>query len=456
MHSTIVRYVFDPFIDLITGRNTRKAFTELKETQFFSREELQDYQFKKLIKLISHAYTNVQFYRELFDEHHIRPEDIKCIEDLSKIPTINKSFITNHPNYPDCITAKNISTKQIKFGKTSGTTSVPLRLAKDANTRSYTWAAYWRWLSWLGLTRGDRTARIWAENIKYPSKIKNLAKKLERGFSNTISLNSFDLSEENMTTYAQNIINSKPKRLHGYTSSIFIFAQFIENNGMKLPPLIVTTTAEVLTDENREYFKKIFRGEVYDQYGCGECGSIAFECPSHEGLHITSEHCIVEIDSTNKYENKRTGEAIITDLDNYYMPMIRYKNGDIIEISDNTCSCGRIHPLITKIHGRSIDVLKTPNGRIVHSPLYFTHLLSEMLWDNKYKIFKYQVIQSDINDLLWKIVTGTKPSEAEIDTIKAKVSQDFDGMNIVIEFVDDIPVEKSGKFRYIKSNIKFP
>ena len=92
------------------------------------------------------------------------------------------------------------------------------------------------------------------------------------------------------------------------------------------------TTAEPLLPQHRELFEKVFSAEVFDQYGCGEIGGIAYECPAHTGLHITEERLIVN--------TKDNGEFLLTALDNYAMPNINYWNGDEAEFENQECTCG--------------------------------------------------------------------------------------------------------------------
>lgn len=453
MHPYIVRNVVDPLVDKITGRYTISAYKELIKTQWLSTEELVRYQEKKLRRLVKHAYDNVPYYHNLFRKSNLKPEDIKTLDDLKKIPTSDKESFKRDESYPNHLFAKNLSSKKVKFGNTGGTTGNPLIIAKDVNVRSYTWAAYWRWLSWMGLKRGDKTATIWGQPVIDDSKYKKMINSILASIDNNIRLDSFDLTEDAMASFAKRLIKYKPKRIHGYTSSIHTFAKYVEKNRIDLPSMVVSTTTEVLEPQHRQYFEKILKTHVFDQYGCGECGSIAFECEAHEGLHITSEHVIIEslMDAERNYgENK--GEVVLTDLDSYFMPFIRYKNGDVIETSDELCSCGKTLPLIKKIEGRIGDALETPAGQFVHQQ-YFTLLLKETKWYDKYGINKYQVVQEAKDKISWYIVAERIPDDKEIEKLLMVLEKGFSGVESEIIFVDDIPNEPSGKYRWVKSNL---
>lgn len=454
MHPYIIRNVVDPLVDKITGRYTISAYKELMKTQWLSTEGLIEYQEKKLRKLVKHAYGNVPYYHNLFRKENLHPDDIKTIADVKKIPISDKESLKRDKSYPNHLFAKNLSSKKVKFGNTGGTTGNPLMIAKDVNARSYTWAAYWRWLSWMGLKRGDKTAVVWGQPIIYTSEFKRLKDRIFPSINNELRLNSFDLTEDKMGSFAKKVISHKPKHINGYATSLFSFAKYVEKTRIELPSMVVSTTAEVLEPYCRQCLEKIFKNHVFDQYGCGECGSMAFECDAHEGLHIASEHLILEslMDAGRNYRDNK-GEVVLTNLDNYYMPFIRYKNGDIIETSDELCSCGRNLPLIKRIEGRISDVLATPTGKFVHLD-YFTDLLDQTRWNDRYNIHKYQVVQQTKDKIVWNIVAETIPSEKEIEKLLTIVEKYFTGVELKINFVEDIPNEPSGKYRYVKSNLQ--
>jgi phenylacetate-CoA ligase len=217
MHPYLIRNVADPLMDKITGRYTVSAYKELMNTQWLPAEELVKYQEKKLRKLINHAYENVPYYHKLFRNNNLKPDEIKTIGDLKKIPVSDKESLKRDTTYPNNLFAKNISSKKVNFGTTSGTTGSQLLLAKDVNERSYTWAAYWRWLSWMGLERGDKTAVVWGQPI---SKYKKMINGILAFIDNEIQLDSSNLTKKEMEHFAKRLIKYKPKRIHGYTSSM--------------------------------------------------------------------------------------------------------------------------------------------------------------------------------------------------------------------------------------------
>jgi len=180
--------------------------------------------------------------------------------------------------------------------------------------------------------------------------------------------------------------------------------------------------------------------------------SISFECESHMGLHINSEHVILEIVDENEHlcQHNEKGEIIVTDLDNYVMPFIRYKNGDSGKILSENCSCGRESPLMGSIDGRIADTITLKNGSKVHG-VFFTDILDEIGWGSKFDMEKFQVVQTEKGQITFNIVCTNPPNQIEVNKLKKQLIPYFD--HVELKFVDDIPPEKSGKHRYIKSNL---
>ena len=205
----------------------------------------------------------------------------------------------------------------------------------------------------------------------------------------------------------------------------------------------ISTTAEPLFKENRILFQNVFNCEVYDQYGCGEVQSIAFECPEHTGLHVAFERCITEID--------KNGNLIVTDLDNHAFPFIRYKNGDKVTESKRPCPCGRKGMKFSKILGRDGDVVIGPNNNSLH-PEFFTHLLNESGVSFRNNIKKYQVIQEKKEILEWMII-GEECNEDDKIILKNAIRKYLGDIDVSIRNVKEIKASSSGKHRYVISNL---
>ena len=203
----------------------------------------------------------------------------------------------------------------------------------------------------------------------------------------------------------------------------------------------------------RNVISEVFQCEVFDHYGTREVGSIASECQNHDGLHILMEHTLVEVvDELGKRCLPGVeGEIVITTLNNYSMPLIRYKIGDMGVMSDKIqCNCGCNYPILQKISGRTNGVFKTKSGSKIGGE-FFTHIF---LYRESIKNF--QVIQKDLDFIKVKIVKkdGIEFNEEDISDIKNKIKLVM-GINckVVFEFVDKIKKTPNGKYLNTVSEI---
>jgi phenylacetate-CoA ligase len=213
----------------------------------------------------------------------------------------------------------------------------------------------------------------------------------------------------------------------------------------------IISSAEVLYEYQRELIESVFHCKVFNRYGCREFGNIAHECSEHSGMHINVEHVYVECikeDGEPAALGER-GELIITDLDNYGMPFIRYKIGDIGELSDRKCNCGRVLPLLKEVGGRTFDIIVGTNGRCLGGT--FWTLLFRTAFNG---IQQFQVVQVSKNKINIKLVIDALFNMKDIDKLINKI-QEYCGndMQINIRIVDKIPLTESGKFRFVISKI---
>ena len=172
-----------------------------------------------------------------------------------------------------------------------------------------------------------------------------------------------------------------------------------------------------------------FGENIYDQYGCGETLSIAFECEKHEGLHLSNEHIILEIlNEKNQMSNR--GKVIFTNLVNYTMPVIRYENDDIASWADKECSCGRNLPLLKEIDGRVCEFIEGTNKNKVHGE-FFTHIFDGLRISEKYQIKEFRIIQEKIDKIRIEFVTEEDLSKKDVKIIRNKVNKYLGEVEII-------------------------
>ena len=451
MKKFIAKNIGYPFQDLVKGTNILKTYEFLLETQKWDISKLKAYQLDKLIRIIDHSYNNIPYYRDLFNSINLKPNDIKSFDDMHKIPILTKQIARE--NYQKLLWP-NRNKLKLKTGKTGGTTGVPLNIIKDTQTRSFTWGSYYRWYNWIGIEIGDPVLTLWGSPTVLNQPTKQIIKsKIGQLISNNLKVNSFKMNQSNLHSILNEINDFKPKLIKGYLSALLQFADFIEEGGgiIQFQPTAISSTTETLLKPYKEYLERVFNAKMYDQYGCGECGGIAYECGSQQGLHITMEHVYIEIlnpDNTNAQFNK--GKLILTDLDNYAMPFIRYQNGDIARVSEKKCKCGIEHTLLDSIEGRSADTIILKDGSQVHG-VFFTDILYELKSTEGKKMIRFQVYQNESGKIDFRIESEQPLNNDFLTELHFATLRFFNEVKISV--VGKLNNEANGKFRYIISDL---
>jgi len=407
--------------------------------QWLKTSELEEIQRKMLRGIIKHAYENVPFYHSKFDSVGVKPDDIKTVEDLSKIPITTKQELRD--NFSSGIIAKGVNINKCDVSKTSGSTGIPLTVYYSEKDDDYEKAIALR----PNLSCGQKIRDKWAV-ITSPDHIafKKWFQKFRVFAPEYVSL--FAGVNEQISI----LENFQPDVLDGYPSSIYLLAKGIKEMGNdKIHPKIIFTTAELLTDDMRKYVESVFGVKVYDQFGCVELARTAWECPEHCGYHIDMDAVVMEFlrDGEAVTPGER-GEIVYTGLYQHAMPFIRYAVGDIGIPSDEKCPCGRGLPMMKLVEGRTDAFVQVPDGR-VFSPIIWTILLRPFL-----EISQFKVIQEKKNLIKVQIVKGKGFMEKTIDRVKRDIKNVLgEDMHIEVEFVDEIPRE-AGKVRSVVSKIK--
>ena len=420
----------------------------LEGSQWWTWQKIQELQNTKLRKLINHVYQHVPFYRSRFDEAGLKPGDIQSSDDLWKLPILRKQDIQK--NLTDLL-AENANKKKLLENHTGGSTGHPLTFYHDDNflawgnadlLRNYRMAGYYLGMRWAFLWGSDYDAITHKGLFGY---IKDWL------IYNTIWVNTFDLTTETLTMAAKKIKEWDPKMLVAYVSSATLFARLIRSKNHGIHPQSIQVSAEVLTPDDRKLLENVFGCPVFDRYGCREVLNIAHECDSHEGLHILAENNIVELlnNEGNYQDAGELGRIVVTNLNNYSMPLIRYEIGDMAIASDRTCSCGRGLPLLEKVVGRTTDVISSPSGKLLHGE-FFTHLFYEVK-----DVKQFRVIQENITDIRLQIVPGDYfDASKSFAFLRERILKHGDsGFNLIFELCEHIPSTKSGKYRFTVSKV---
>lgn len=446
MHQALVKNFIFPLHEYLLGRKTFEILKKLEITQWYSREDLTALQLQKLKKLLNHAYVNVPFYREIFNNIPISPQDVRSFDDLKRIPFLTKEMIRE--NF-EKLKANNIKKGLIRMN-TGGSTGEPLIFYVDKNRTSCDKAASLRSKKWWGIDIGEREIALWGSPVELSTQ--DRIKNLRDIFFNTKLLSAFNMGEKEMLSYAKIIQQYQPKHIFGYPSSIYLLSKFMIKHKLEIKKdmvKVVFVTGEVLHLYQKSIIEEAFHCPVANGYGGRDGGFIAHEC--REGkLHI-SEDIIVEIVDENgqSIENGKKGEIVITHLEMHPMPFIRYRMGDIAVQSQDSCKCGRKLPILSEIQGRSADFIIAPDGKILHalSVIYPIRNIAG--------IVQFKIIQKKIDHLSIMIVKNGQFRNLSEDKLRSYFRKLLgENVEIEIDYVDFIPGEASGKYRHVVSYVR--
>ncbi len=430
----------------ILGDNVDRHLAMLLKSQWYSRAKLEELQWTKFKLLLQHAYDFSPLYRSKFDAYGIKPSSIQNHSDLSRLPILTKNELRDAGNF---ILAKGGKYK-FSIAKSSGSTGQLVKFYKDRNASGNGRAAMYRGHSWYSVDVGAREAKLCgvAHTVR-----KKIVTAIGDFLLNRFRQKDINTSSKMFLTFALDMRKRNPEYLMGYSSLVYEFARFVESEGIDLTPLelkMVKVTSETLFDYQREVLERIFKCPVVNEYGAAEAGIIAFECPMH-GMHVTVEGVLLEeIDVKGQSEIK---EFFVTDLNNFYSPIIRYRLGDLGKMSSQACSCGRGLPLIKNIVGRTGDIVYGTDGASAHSSI-FSSILKESTSAVSGGVKQYKVYQRVKGELELNIVKDENFSTDIIDTFERKTRDKLGKkLQIQVKFINSIEREKSGKLRYFVSSL---
>ncbi len=358
--------------------------------------------------------------------------------DIFQLPIIDKQFVLSH--YSNILTEKPYITVH-----SSGTSGQPLTVPYNQHAYQKEYAFWWYHRSFAGIKRGDRVATIMGHKV-VPVKKDRPPFWVMNFHENQLIFSSYHLSQKNLNYYVAKLNEFKPRLIHAYPSSIYLIARYILENDIKMEfaPAMIQTASETTLDFQREVIEKAFNARVFIWYGNTEyCGHIT-ECPEGK-LHVQPYHSFVRFvnDQGTDVQPGEEGYIVGTNFTNTAFPLINYNTKDVARVSvDQTCSCGRGGIIVDYISGRIEDYIITPEGRMVGR---LDHLFKHA------EFVRNAQLEQDRTDRL--IIRIEKEdgynSKIEREIAKEAVKRLGDKMNIEFDYVNEIPKNKNGKFKFI-------
>jgi len=327
-----------------------------EEIESKSREEMKKLQLERLQAVVKYAYENVPYYKKRFDEEGVKPEDIKTMEDIQKLPFTTKDDL--RASYPFVMFA--VPQKEIvEVHTSSGTTGKPTvsgYTRKDLENWSEVMA---RGLTMFGVDEDDVIQNTHGYGLFTGGFGVHYGAQKIGATVIPISTGQTRRQIEIMKDFQTSVLIVTP-------SYGLYLAEVAEEEGVNLENLNLKSIgfgAEMWTEEMRQELQKRFNAPAYNIYGLTEImgPGIALECPAQDGLHIMEDHFypeIIDSETQEVLEDGEKGELVLTNLTREGMPIIRFRTKDVTSLSREPCSCGRTMVKMSRITGRTDDMLK--------------------------------------------------------------------------------------------------
>ena len=398
-----------------------------------SRQKLKELQLKNLKKVVKNVYENVPFYKKKFKELKISPDDIKTLDDITKLPLTTKNDLRD--NAPFGMMATSLD-NCIELHSSSGTTGIPVTVCYTPNDIEVWSEVMARCLSMSGLTKKD----IFQNPIPYGTftgafgfhygaqKVGALVVPSGMGQSER----QLKLMDYYGTTF-----------ISGVASYVLRLSQVAQEIGIDLKKLKVKNGlfgAEMFTSGLKKRIIDTWDIDVHDIYGLTEmCGpGVSTDCNQHNGLHIWEDHFFVEVldpISLEPVQPEEEGELVLTTITKDGMPILRYRTRDITKLYDQkTCECGRTHVKHTPIKGRSDDML------IIRGTNIYPGQIESVLMKNKHVGSNWRMVlttEDDIDQL--NVEVESKQPLSQVESIELEKSLKSEIKSVVI-FTPNITV----------------
>jgi len=360
---------------------------QLEHTQWLSRAELEALQTEQLVRFLDHARLHSAFYAD------------KLTGSFQSFPLLTRQDLINH--HEEILAPSPPSHGVLVPYTTSGSTGEPVKVFRTGLNQ----------LMWLAFVMREH---LWYKRdfkrtlvaIKANTAVMDdPASAMERGWGEPVSLlhpsgpsYSMPLSMD-VEAQVDWLMRREPGYLITYPTNLKALLEVFEHRQQTLPGLLqVRTMGETIPDGLREECRRVLGVETVDTYSAQEVGVIAIQCPASRLYHIQSESLIVEVlrDDGMSCSVGETGRVVVTDPHNFATPLLRYDIRDYATVGES-CPCGRGLPTLSRILGRSRNMVRLPDGTR-HWPIFGLHHFEEVG-----RVQQYQVVQTSLEEIEFRL-----------------------------------------------------
>jgi phenylacetate-CoA ligase len=433
-YNHLLERVVLPTGDFVEGGEFMRWLHQYRREQWLPAEQLQQIQRERLTRVLSFARKNVPFYA------NVPPALIDPKQDIKQFPILRKTVIKN--SIEQLITEPK---EKLIASSGSGSSGVQGTVYHDKSAQASQRAMQLLWFEWSGYRMGDSILQTGMTMQR------GFVKGMKDYFLRTSYIPAFDLDAESIERVLLEIEKNPKQYLFGYASSLFLLAQTAIDlgiSGVKFEYAV--SWGDKMFPHYRERIRRAFGCETIDTYGCTEGAMIAAQCTAGN-FHLSINQCYVEIvdDDGNSVPNGEMGKVLVTRLDNFAMPLIRYYVGDLAELDTEEktdCGCGRQLPLLRRVVGRDTDIVCTRSGKrmIVH---FFTGIFEHVP-----QIRQFKVVQENLDGIEIHFIPDENFERSVLSDVETKIYANLgEKFPIVWVETEHIAPTKSGKPQIIQS-----
>lgn len=431
----------------LSGFPLKNAKVEFEKILSISDSDYEEYIYLKQKEIVDYHLKNNKSYQEFIGKSNFKPETY----DWDNLPIMTKKDFQKPlaERLSDGFTLKNIY-----INKTSGSSGDPFIFAKDKFCHALTWANIISKFGWFGIDfNTSKQARFYGIPLDF---IGNKKERLKDFLKNSYRFPIFDLSDAFLETVLAKFKNTKFDYINGYTSSIVLFAKFLQQKNVVLTSVCPTlkccvVTSEMLFEEDKLLMEKQFGVPIINEYGASELDLIAFQ-NIDDKWQVNSETLFVEIldEENNVLSNGKEGRVVITSLYNKAHPFIRYDIGDIGVLDEKSTFK---KPILKKLIGRTNDIALLPSGK--KSPGLTFYYVTKSIIEDDGNVKEFVIKQTKIDTFEVEYVSEKALTESQILTIEKAITTYLEsGLNFTFIRKENLQRSKSGKLKQFVSMMR--
>lgn len=431
IRNMLLEHLVLPMGDTMIGGSMMSELRKLRKMNGDQR-----LQHERLMKVLCYAAKKSPYYRDLNIPEHENP-----VTYLKRFPILTKQILREETNRMLTMPVHGLS-RECSSG-TSGFQSIVYWTKMEQSQHRATQLMWWEW---AGFRMGDPILQTGIT----PNR--KLIKGIKDKLLNTYYLQAFSHSEEHVRKAFDWVKSKKDPVLAGYASSLYVLAQFAEKMGERIQFKTAISWGDKLFPHYRRQIEKVFNTKVHETYGSAE-GLMMGAQNDLDHMYLMNQNVYVELvdDEGNEVPEGEMGHVIVTSLNAFAMPLIRYRIGDLARMlprEQYPAKRSHDYPIIEKVIGRDTDLVRTPGGKVlvVHS---FTGIFEHIP-----EISQFRITQEKLSGIKIEFVPGDGYHEQLLDRVREKLYENI-REPFEIDFIErnQIPPSASGKPQLIISKI---